>query len=667
MAKEEAKSIAQQLEDKLAAGVRHHEPIVANCELTLAFLNDNQYVKYVKGTGIVPISNKFNELRVMDNKMLPAHRFRRAQFFKTKPVISAMEGGYELADVERAYAASKVCEFWRSNTGWLDAEKEAFSWMDVAGLSFISPVWRSNPFNKRKDIEYDYDEKNPEDPQGVIDYVKKTEKEVPEEDIAFDVFHILQTFLFPLSATTFDKVTGIMTADIVSRDWIETHFEQAMPWDKMKTVDNSKLNYDIIERVNNFVSAEFGYCNPETIAEDRYLFIQHRERPTRKHPKGRYYLTLGGQVIREEDLPYVDEARMIDPRDEFNLTMGMIPWFAMKIAGKLVPPSPMQLLRKAQAELNDLLTDEANNRKSVGRNKIVVEQGTLSKDQFTSEHGEIIELPQGTSIQPTVVQGQPLVGIGAEIERKTNSIDDISGRTAMYKGQNLPQVRSAFHLSILEEASSTIPNDEIREREKVHEMVAKFALALAQKRMPKSKVIEICGDDAAGYALMFLSGNIRTDIRVQEGSAIPRNQAAREAKLQELLQYGAFLNNKTGQQNMDLFWKMMQMGTMNKNFDKEEKQHQRARNENYLMLMKVVIAPFEYEDHLIHLEECLDFMARNEFYRAPAAVQALFIAHLNAHRDMLTAQEAPEVFEQDQPAGLVENTMKQDNLKMLAM
>lgn len=661
--------IAKQLDGKLDAGVRHHQPLVANTELTLAFLNGNQYVKYVKGSGISPIANKLNELRVVDNKMLPAHRFRRAQFFKTKPVISALEGGYELADVERAYAASKICEFWRSNTAWLDREKEAFAWMDVSGLSFIAPVWRQNPFAFSSEEVIEFDDKAPEDPQGIIDFVKKTEKQVPDEDIAFDVFHSLQTFCFPLSATSWDKVTAIMTADIVSDDWIDTHLSQKMKWEDMGQVDNTKLNYDAIERVNNFVSAEFGYANPETQNEERYLLIQYRERPTAKNPNGRYVLSVGGVVYEDDDLPYVEEARMIDPRDEFNITMGMIPWFSMKIAGRLIPPSPMELLRKAQTELNDLLTDEANNRKSVGRNKVVVEQGTLNKDQWTGEHGEVVELPAGTTVIPQLVQGQPLVGIGAEIGRKEKSIDDASGRTAMYKGENLPQVRSAFHLSILEEASSTIPNDEIRDREKFHELVAKFALALAQKRMPKSRVIEICGDDAAGYALMFLSGNIRTDIRVQEGSAVPRNQAAREAKLQELLQYGAFVDKKTGQNNMDLFWRMMQMGTMNKNYDKEEKQRQRARNENYLMLMKIVIQPWNFEDHAIHIEECLDFMARPEFYRASRASQGLFQAHLNMHRDILMSQNAPEAFMQGQELqpGVVEGAAQQGNLKMLAV
>jgi hypothetical protein len=571
-------------------------------------------------------------------------------------VLTAFEGGYEVADVEKAYAASKLCDFWRTNSNWLAAEKEVSCWNDVTGLSFIAPVWRKNPWKKIKTPKLELVDKPDESPEGIINFVKKTETETPDADVSFDAYHVLNTFCFPLNVKRWCDVRKLITADIVDMEYLEDNFDK-IP-DDIQPVAPEDINLAALERINNFVSAEFSLMSAVNPLEKQYLLLQYRERPTKKHPKGRYVVTVGGKVVRDEDLPYVEEARLIDPRDEHNISMGLIPWFAMDMAGRLVPPSPMELMRNAQIEYNQLLTDEWRNRQAVGRNKLIIERGMFNKDQYTDEHGELIEVEAASSFPPQFLQGQPLIGIDREIERKKTSLDDISGRYGMGRGENPTQVRSAFHLEILKEESGTIMNGSIRRRELVHEMAGKFALALAQRRMPKSRVIEICGEDIAGYALAFMSGNLLTDIRVQEGSAVPRNHASREEKLAQYLQYGAFVK-KDGKPDMDLFWRMSELGTMNRGLDREEKHNMRARNENYVMLMKLPIIPVEFEDHTIHLEEIMDFMARPQFYNAPPEIQALFMAHLDTHRDMLMAQEAPEVFQQDQPPGLVEDAVKQ--------
>ena len=50
--------LIKKLRDMLDQGVAHHRPLVANTELTMAFLSGNQYVKYSMSKGIAPIENK---------------------------------------------------------------------------------------------------------------------------------------------------------------------------------------------------------------------------------------------------------------------------------------------------------------------------------------------------------------------------------------------------------------------------------------------------------------------------------------------------------------------------------------------------------------------------------------------------------------------------------
>ena len=655
----DAETTVEQLKRMLRAGVEHHRDLVLNVELTLSFLSGNQWVMARRDSGIVPVENSAREYRCTENMMLPLFQWRQATLFKERPVLTCFAGGDEQSDDEKAFIASKLFDYWRSNSSWLDAEKEASKWVDVSGAAFIAPVWRKNPFRPLERKEYVWVE------EGIIDgekttYIQEKNTDAYDYEMSFDVYNILNTFCFPLNANKFEKVTGILTAELASFDWLESHLGKKLTKEELTPINPSEINFDMLDRVNSFISEDFSLRLINGVEQEPlYLLLKYRERPSFKHKKGRYVCIVGDKIITDTELPYIDEARQIDPNDDLNLTMGLIPWFAgTSIPGRLIPPAPMELLRGIQVELNDLLTDQKANRKTVGRNKIIAEQGTINKDAFTDEHGEIVEIESG-STPPVIMAGKELSGIEREIIQKRSSFDDISGRNQLFHGNNPTQVRSAFHLDILSEEGSVIIDMETRIRELVHERVGKLALAIARYRISPNKLIEIVGRDSAGYALSFLeNGNVPLDLRVKEGSAKARNHAAYEAQLVELLRLGAF-NDPSGKPNTDKFWRMSRLGTLNMNCTQEAKIRTRAQNENQMMIhfLKPIL-PQEWEDHYLHIEEHRDYMNRSEFYAAKPAIKALFKAHIDTHRNMLTSQIIPDTTENNLPPGVVENAVK---------
>lgn len=633
-------------------GIEHNRDHARDVTLNLAFLSGKQYSKFSRSQGVLPIENEANEIRVIDNKMIQAYQWKIQQYFKQRPTLTAFGSGNELIDEEAADVASRMGDHWRVNNGWLEAEREAAGWLEVSGMVYIAPVWRNKP-----GIEKEFKSERLLDNSRLNESGQKTfiEHKVimkASGDLAFDVFNTLQTFTYPLGETRWNRVAQIITADIVPYQWLRHHLRIDIDKEALTKINHSEINVNALDNFRHVLSSETsGFSSSNYLGEDRYLLIQYRERPTPEYPKGRFIVVVGGQKIIDDPLPYVRESLEIDPNDNRNLTMGLVPWFAYDMPGRLIPVAPMTILREHQIIINNLKTDEKQNRDTIGRNKIFYEQGTIDDEAFTDEHGEMIPVDPGLSgkMNVQIIQGQPLVGIASEIARAELSFDAASGRSSLFQGQNPPQVRSAFHLDILREEGQSQMEFFIRQREMNHENVARLALAIGQRRYSIKRIIEIYGKDRAGQALTYKRASIRTDIIVKEGSSLPRNKAAKEAKALELFQRGAFVDPQTGKQNTNMLWDMLELGSLNRSVDHENKQKLRARQENKMILFGDIeendIMPFEYEDHALHLIEHIGDMARPEFYDASDEIKALYMTHIDAHNDFLADQIAPESME----------------------
>ena len=636
-----ADALWKELRDRFERGRAAYRPVANDAFLTLAFLGGYQHVCLSQTQGLLEVENEADEIRITDNRMLPAYQRWMGYMFQEKPVITCFEGGNELRDAERARVASSLCDYWESNCGWRQARENAVMWMSVCGVGYAGVSWRTGGKKTgRRALELAPEGVKRED--GSVAFVRETEREEYTQDVSFDAINSLNVYPFPLHAKEWKKVTGMLVADVATLDWLKAQLDRNLNADEMQELGTAEINSSFLESLSARIGGEFCGEAIDTSAEARqYLVLQWFERPTLERKNGRYILAVGGKILRDEELPYAEEARAVDPADALNISMGIFPVYPMQFPGRLVPPSPFGQLRDPQMRLNDLLSDEAANRKSMGRNKLIYEKGTLEDGDWMGGHGEKIALGAGTQ-EPHFIQGQPLAGIGAEIARAEMSFSEVSGQSDVLRGRNPAQVRSAFHLDILRQEALGLVNTVIDRVQDWYEAQAKFALELARRRYSQDRLIAIHGLDYAGQALTFKSAVISTDIRVKAGSMQPRNKASREAKLMELLQMGAFTDSKTGKPNFDMFWQMSELGTLNRAIDHEQKHRLRARSENVMMLQGEPVIPLEHEPHDIHLEEHMGDMGRREWYDAADEVKALFLSHIQHHRDMQLADAAPE-------------------------
>ncbi len=635
--------LVDEMETLRRRGAEWNRPLVADVEMTLAFISGFQWMEYRWANGgLTPVPNKSRGVRITDNRMLPAYVRTIYSLFLEQPVLVGHEGSKELGDTETAKAASKMFDYWEKHCGLREARKEAVGWMLLSGIGFCAPAWttaRGMQVVEQPEVL----EEPRENDKGQWSFLGSRKATVKRKELTFWSMNPLNTYCFPLSATKWTDVDSVLNADLASREWIQRNIPHATDFaDKMEAVGDSHDSQNAQDRVNKFVSSFFGM---RTDAEpgERYWVTRYWERPSPQHPEGRYVVTAGGQVAVDTKLPYAADALNIDPTDSMNLTMGIVPVLAMDLPGRLVPPAPFAEMRRAQIRLNDLLTDQARNRKTVGRNKLLVQKETVADGQWDDEHGEMIEMdPQEQGFKPQFIQAPPLVGIDAELNRAEMSLEESSGQTAVLRGQNPTQARAAEQLEILREESMTLLSSYAMQHEASFEKIGRLSLAIVQKRYSMERLANIIGRNRSGWGVQFKYADLMTDVRIKKGSMIPRNHALVEAKIVERVRYGIYNDPNTGKVDVRLVRKALEMSSFAP-ADMEDMHRDRAEQEFlWIVLEKQIIEALDEEPHETHIEQHRADMARQEFAEAPYEVQELFRLHVQMHREKWADQMSPE-------------------------
>lgn len=641
----EPKTLWDELNSKRRQAAERYAKMVGETELNLAFLSGNQWTQYSMTDGISPVRNMTNEIREVDNRILPSYLRMMWEIYGDNPAIVAYEGGMEAKDSMAAKCVVQICDYLNSNNGWKQAKLKLGSWLMVSGTAYVMPYWKKNArFAGKKNKKF-FMEKPVKTEKG-FSHLFTQPVDTYDSDIAFEVLSPLSSYCFPLDASCWENVNEFMTVNLSTLDALERKAGKKLLKEELEPHSEGAVNFEALNRINRFVSDKFGYAADMTAGEDRYLEIQYWRRPCPEYPNGRHVYGYGGKIIHDGPLPYVDIARAIDPGDNFNLTMGIIPQFSYIMPGMLHPQAPITNWRPAQVRLNSLLTDQTQNRQTVGRNKLIVEEGGLPPDKFTDEHGEIIEVKPGMTVSPQYLQAAPLAGIEQEMDRAEYSLQQTTGQTNAVQGKNDTQVRSAMHFEMLRSSAAVVNWMMLDQAEENDSKVAKFVVEMARQYWSEDRMLDVVGRDRAAYYLAFRDLVIPMDIRVKRGSAMSRNYILRQEELDKFLQYGLF-SKDIDPQTRQLYLRATELGYLFDATDKDAVHRNRAGYENLRIAVGEAIEPMEDEEHLVHIEEHNRWLQSPEGRASDDSVQAVLRAHIEMHRYMYSSQMAPQL---DMPA-----------------
>ena len=626
---------AELLED-VRDGLDQNRVRAGECALNRVNLSGECGVAWSQSKGLLRTAKRQEP---EDDRLRQHYRWLKRKLFKTKPQLTAHPGGLELVDAKRANVAERVFDFWRVNNGWLEAEEECYRWEFPTGRAYMEVCWEKGtmPLQRKGLRLLDEAVERVVDGRRVRSFVDEAEGDEVEGDIGFRVLYPNGVFLFPLSAPTWRAVERIVSIDLVTRGYLEEQLGEAVETGGMVPWKAGQVDYREMDALMELTGGE--WAEKPRRGDELFLLVQSRERPNHRRLRGRLLVACGGVVLRDEELPYVDEAREIDPTNAFNLAMGVIPWFAERVVGSLLPPAPATILRGKQRQILEYMRLIQQNRYAVGLNKVFAQEGTFERQKWTDENGQILTYNNSSSRNPpTMIQGQPLLGAEQEKAALERSFDESAGRPTVLRGDNPPQVRGAFHLQILYEEASEILALEINAREKFAEQVGRLALAVWRRRASREQVLRIYGRERASHVWAWMGLDIAADLRVVEGSAMPRNHSAIVAQLVELLHYGAFTKDD-GKPDYQAFWSMLELGVVNRAVQAKHMHRLQAENNFSEMLYGgKLVYPEAEEEHAIHIEVFRELMASPEYTRAEDGVKAVLKGHLQLRTEMFAEQ-----------------------------
>lgn len=231
-----------------------------------------------------------------------------------------------------------------------------------------------------------------------------------------------------------------------------------------------------------------------------------------------------------------------------------------------------------QKEYNKKRSQAVEIQNTVGKPKLVYQQGSLDPRMITNEPGQSIPYRAGYEKPEVVPGGEVPVSFVNEIAQLATEFDDISGQHEVSRGQTpTSAISSGTAIAYLQEQDDAKLTAQVASIEAGIELLGMHHLFMVSHFWDDDRIIKVVGNndtfEAIHWKKNMLKGN--TDVRVQTGSALPFSKAARTALLTEMMQNG-FVDPQSGME-------MLNFGGLDKVLDVALVDKRQAMRENLKM------------------------------------------------------------------------------------
>jgi hypothetical protein len=156
------------------------------------------------------------------------------------------------------------------------------------------------------------------------------------------------------------------------------------------------------------------------------------------------------------------------------------------------------------------------------------------------------------------------------------------------------------------------------------------------------RTVKIVGTDGTFDAKVFRGADLRsnTDVKVESGSALPTSKAAKQAFIMDIM--------KMGWVDPDDGLEMLEIGALNKIYERAKMDAREAQRENLMMASvteedimmhdelhqdgSIIIPVNSWNNDQVHIRKHDDFRKSQAFMSLPEVNRALFESHNQAHK-----------------------------------
>lgn len=313
--------------------------------------------------------------------------------------------------------------------------------------------------------------------------------------------------------------------------------------------------------------------------------------------------------------------------------------------GQFYRESTIKDLLPVQREYNRTRSQiiEAKNRMS--KPQLVAAKGSIESDKLTSEPGQIILYTPGFP-KPEVLTPSPLPHyISEELQRLSMDWQDISGQHEISNGGVPSGVTAATAISFLQEEDDSKLSHTSRSIELATENINRQLLSYVVEFWDLPRTIKVVGANTAFEAFQIKNSDLKgnTDYRVEQGSAIPKSRAAKQAFLMELAKMGAL--------PFDKMLRYMDMAETGKLYEEMQLDSRQAQRESLQIAnIKPEVDPMTgmaappvgppvntFDNHIAHIIEHDNYRKSESFEVLTPEQKQAFETHVMTHKLQLAS------------------------------
>lgn len=526
------------------------------------------------------------------------------------------------------------------NDGEIKKEKEKLTlWLSIAGTGFL-----------RTFIEADLGRLILGEDSGTL----RTGEVVTENVIPFNVFP-------DRLADKMRKMRYVGIQTLKPIEWVEDTFNVIVPAaDNPLAMDYQRRLMHLVGKVSPWKGVGLEAQSMDIDADKTCILKEVEFCPNKNFPKGRYVVVAGDKLLT--DVPRMPIAVEGDGTWYWTLT----DFHFNYVPGRFWSDGGVNDLISSQIQINEIDKDLKDNRKTLGRNRILT-PGELTLTRKT-QMGESFLMMQysgkDTAGQaPVFQQGTPLPQqVLEERAIHKSQIQDMSGDPKnVLKGHAPSAQASGIMVDMLTETARSGQAPDVDRWQ--HDMgnTYKKRLLCAKEAYTEERTIKITGKGKEAEIKQFKSSDLRdnTDIKLELDSGLAVTQAGRRDALMSMVKNGFFgpVESMPMSTKQEIFSRLGLSGftdQTNADFDRAERENSKivAGIMTGIMTIQTPIGPdsqvveddalFKYDDDKIHYEVHKHLILSQEFSDLDPRIQAALVNHTDLHHARMEAQKAQE-------------------------
>lgn len=601
-------------------------PFELQWRLNNNFYQGFQYLDIDTGIGdLTPVAPTFDyQLTNVYNQIAPIIETRLARLTRLSPEVKVIPATADMTDVNNASVATKIL---RSNYHALRMNEiihEATAWSELCGTAFFKTTW-----NNTGGMQVN---QNPPIYQGDVRMCAVPPFEIYPENNSTSLDE--QHSIIHAKAYNVEDIKAIWNVTLEGRE-VDVF---GMKNSSLHIGGNGYLHSNLYTALSKRPNAE--------------IVLEYYERPSKKYPDGRLIITASDKLLYYGALPYKNK-----PNGKRGYPFARI--VCNERSGAFWGASVVERCIPIQRSYNSVHNriDEFIARMAVGN--LAYEEGSIDEEFLEEGIAPGMAIPYTATYNPPTFLNSGTVPhqLFDRLSTLREEFVNVSGVSEISRNSDVPSgVTATSAIQVLQEQDNTRLSQTADNIQKGVIESCKQQLFLYRQFATSKRISTIIGDNAQGSLLLWDASKITSyNVEFETENELASTPAQQRNLIVELLQYGLFNDPDTGKISREfqpLIIRALKMGSLNATGNIDEKQTNRAKNENIALLtFRTPPEIRDYDNDALHISEHTQFMLSEEYEelatRWPEAA-IIMQNHISQHREYKNIKLASEIAQQNE-------------------